>query len=258
MTPENLDGFMPMIGDAMLSDEEEVQISVIRLLSAIIRVDLPAIKDGAGVYISQCMAFIRSCPSTNAELAQASLKLLSSILREKKLKDIRIKDASMAYLLDRVAPDLEEPDRQGVTFNFIKAVLSRKIVIDGVYDIMEEISRIMVTNQARPVRESCRGIYFQFVTEYPQKSAKAEEAVAIPCFKLGIRARVRPEIRHGSRAPVPHKSRRRGDLGGHAVLLRTAGHEPCKRRIGGVQGDGRGRCWGSVWRGRIRTACSRF
>ncbi|KAL7274098.1 U3 snoRNP protein [Rhizina undulata] len=166
MTPENLAGFIPIIGDAVLSKQEEVQISALRLLTTIIKTPLPAIDSGAQVFIAQALAFIRNSPSTNAEIAQASLKLLAAILRER--KNVTVKEISVGYILTRIKPDLEEPDRQGVTFNFLKAVLSRKIVIPEVYEVLDNVGTIMVTNQTRSVRDLARGVYFQFLMEYPQ------------------------------------------------------------------------------------------
>jgi len=173
MTSANLEGFIPIIGDAILSKEEEVQISALRLLTTVIKIPMQTLDDGADVFVAQALSFIKSTPNTNAELAQASLKFLSAILRERKA--VNIKETTLAYVLTRIKPDLEEPDRQGVTFSFIKSVLSRKIVITEVYDIVDDISAIMVTNQTRNVRDLCRGLYFQFLMEYPQGKSRLKK-----------------------------------------------------------------------------------
>ncbi|PWW74323.1 hypothetical protein C7212DRAFT_365322 [Tuber magnatum] len=166
MTPRNLANFIPVIGDALLSKHEEIQISALRVLTTIIRTPLPAIDKGAEVFMGQALSFIKSCPTMNAELAQASLKLMSSVLRER--RNVKIKERTIGYLLTRLKPDLEEPDRQGVTFNFLKAVIARKVVIPEVYDVLDSVAAIMVTNQTRSVRDLARGVYFQFLMEYPQ------------------------------------------------------------------------------------------
>jgi len=176
MTPRNLANFIPVIGDALLSRHEEVQISALRVLTTIIRTPLPGIDEGAEVFMGQALSFIKSCPSMNAELAQASLKLMSSILRER--RNVKIKERTIGYLLTRVKPDLEEPDRQGVTFNFLKAVLARKLIIPEVYDVLDGVAAIMVTNQTRSVRDLARGVYFQFLMEYPQGRGRLDKQLA--------------------------------------------------------------------------------
>lgn len=165
-TPANLAGFMPVIGDALLQSQEEVQTSVLRLLTTIVKVPLKEIDDNAGVYVAEAVKMIKASTSTNTELSQAALKLISAILRERKNFDF--KETDLAYLLKRLKPDLEEPDRQGVTFNFLKAVLVRKVIITEVYEVLDSVAAIMITNQTRGARDLARGVYFQFLMEYPQ------------------------------------------------------------------------------------------
>ncbi|KAL8659571.1 MAG: hypothetical protein Q9226_000352 [Calogaya cf. arnoldii] len=165
-TPANLAGFMPMIGDAMVQSNEEVQMAAIRLLTTIIRVPLQEIDNNAVIYVSEAVKIIKASPTTNTELAQAALKLVSAILRER--RDVEVRDIDVAYLLKRIQPDLEELDRQGVAFTLLKAVMARKIVIVEVYDVLETIASMMITNQTKGARDQARSVYFDFLTHYPQ------------------------------------------------------------------------------------------
>lgn len=165
-TPSNLAGFIPIIGDGIVQSNEEVQISTLRLLTAIIKVPLKAIDDNAAIYVAECVKIVKASTSTNVELAQAALKLVSAILRER--RTIEITETDLAYLLRRLIPDLEEPDKQGVAFNFLKAIMSRKIVITEIYEVLDAVAIIMVTNQTRGARDMARGAYFQFIMDYPQ------------------------------------------------------------------------------------------
>ncbi|KZF22404.1 putative HEAT repeat protein [Xylona heveae TC161] len=175
-TPSNLAGFIPIIGDSMLQAQEEVQMAAIRLLTTIIKVPLAEIDRNAPVYISEAVKIIKASPSTNTEIAQAALKLISAILRER--RSIKFRDIDIAYLLGRVKPDLDEPDRQGVTFNFLKSVMARKIIIPEVYDVVDTIAAILVTNQTRVSRDLSRGVYFQFIMEYPQAKDRLSKQLA--------------------------------------------------------------------------------
>ena len=165
-TPSNLAGFIPIIGDGIVQSNEEVQISTLRLLTTIIKVPLKAIDENAAIYVAECVKIVKASTSTNVELAQAALKLVSAILRER--RTIEIRETDLAYLLRRLIPDLVEPDKQGVAFNFLKAIMTRKIVITEVYEVLDAVAVIMVTNQTRGARDMARGAYFQFVMDYPQ------------------------------------------------------------------------------------------
>lgn len=165
-TATNLSGFLPIIGDAMVQAHEEVKISALRLLSTIIKLPLPELDENAHVYLTEAVKMIKESPSTNTEASQASLKLISAMIRERKSTTLR--DGHLAYLLKRLTADIEEPDRQGVTFNFIRAVMSRKFVVPEMYELVDSIATMMVTNQTRSARDLARGVYVHFLLEYPQ------------------------------------------------------------------------------------------
>ena len=175
-TPANISGFIPIIGDALVGSNEEVQISALRLLTTIIGVPLKELDENASIYIAECVKIFKTQISTSSELAQAALKLVSAVLRERRA--IEFKEMDLAYLLQRLIPDLEEPDRKGVVFNFIKAVMARKVVIAEVYEVLDSVAAIMVTNQTRAARELARSVYFQFLMEYPQGKSRFSKQLA--------------------------------------------------------------------------------
>ncbi|KAJ5949202.1 hypothetical protein N7454_000786 [Penicillium verhagenii] len=165
-TPSNLSGFLPIIGDALVQSHEEVKIAAIRLLSTIVKLPMPELDDNSNVYLTEAVKLIKESPSTNSEGSQASLKLISALIRER--KGTKLRDGHLAYLLKRLTADIEEPDRQGITFNFIRAVMSRKLVVPEMYELVDQIASMMVTNQTRSARDLARGVYVHFLIEYPQ------------------------------------------------------------------------------------------
>ena len=169
-TPASLAGFLPLIEKTIFEAHEEVQTSTFRLLSTIIKVPLQDIETKAPIYISEAFNVLRNATSTNTEQAQAALKFLTAILRER--PRVVLKETSLAYLLKRLKPDLEEPDRQGVTFNFLKAVIGRKIMMPEIYEILDSIAAMMVTDHSESARTLARGIYFQFLLNYPQSKGR--------------------------------------------------------------------------------------
>ncbi|RMD39442.1 hypothetical protein DV735_g5684, partial [Chaetothyriales sp. CBS 134920] len=170
LQPENVAGFLPVIGDALVEAQEDVKVSALRLLSAIIRLRMPELDQNAPVYVLEAVRVVRHANSTNDEAAQAALKLVAAVLRER--KSVAVRDSDVAELLRRVSPDLEEPDRQGVTFNFIRAVMSRKYQLPELYEIVDKIGIMMVTNQTRGARDVARGVYVQFLLDYAQSAAR--------------------------------------------------------------------------------------
>lgn len=176
LTSNNLAGFLPIIGDGLVQAHEEVKISALRLLGTIIKLPLAEIDNNSHVYFTEAVKMIKEAPSTNTEAAQAALKFISSTLRER--KSTKLKDGHLAYLLQRLTSDIEEPDRQGVTFNFIRAVMARKFVVPEMYELVDSIAAMMVTNQTRSARDLARGVYIHFMLEYPQAKTRWTKQLA--------------------------------------------------------------------------------
>lgn len=170
LTAENIHGFLPIIGDTLIEAQEDVKISAMRLLSAIVKLPMPELEQNAPLYVMEAVKVVKNSTSTNEEGAQAALKLVAAILRER--KNVKVRDLDVAELLHRVAPDIEEPDRQGVTFNFIRAVMARKIQVPEIYELVDKIGIMMITNHARGARDVARGVYVHFILEYPQSSSR--------------------------------------------------------------------------------------
>ncbi|KAF1916291.1 armadillo-type protein [Ampelomyces quisqualis] len=169
-TPQNLAGFLPVIGDAMVQGQEEVQVSAVRLLTTFIKIPMTELDANCPVYVDEAIRAIKGAPSSNTELAQASLKLVSAVLRER--PNVDIKDRDIGHLIKRLVPDLDQPDRQGVSFGYLKAVMNRHFDIPEIYEAMDKVAEMMITNQTQSARDVARSHYFQFLTSYTQSEKR--------------------------------------------------------------------------------------
>ncbi|KAI1763193.1 armadillo-type protein [Hypoxylon sp. FL1150] len=165
----NITGFIPILGDALIGGEEEVKIATFKLLTILVKVpfktdDASKIYKVASKEASKCVSM---STSTATDLAQSALKLMSVIIRDR--RDVVVKDAAVDMLLNKVKDDLTEPLYRHVTFNFLRSVLDRKVETATVYDILDQVGTIMITNDDKDTRDLARGAFFQFLREYPQK-----------------------------------------------------------------------------------------
>ena len=178
LTTENLHGFLPVIGDAVVGQREDVKTSALRLLSVIIKLPITELGENAALYVKEAVQVVENASNTNSDGPQAALKLVASILRERPGVDIRRRD--LEYLLHKVIPDLEEPDRQGSSFNIIKAVMAREVKsqsfeLPELYEMADKISVMMVVNHSQSARDVARGVYVHFLLEYPQTRKRWEK-----------------------------------------------------------------------------------
>ncbi|KAF2420756.1 hypothetical protein EJ08DRAFT_738486 [Tothia fuscella] len=170
-TPANIAGFMPIIGDALLSNQDDVKLASIRLFTAILNIPLPRIDSDVPVYIAEAARIIEDSATTNDELSQAALKLISAVLRERRSAPVKVKEKTLAILLKKMKPDLQVISQQGVAFNLLRSIIARKIVIPEVYEIIDGddgVAAISVRDHDRTTRDLARRVYFQFLMEYPQ------------------------------------------------------------------------------------------
>jgi U3 small nucleolar RNA-associated protein 20 len=165
MSAANMKGFLPIIGDALVQGQEEIQTSAIKMLNTIMKVDLPELEQNAPVYLKEAVRIIKSSSSLAGDAPKAALDLLTAILREK--RNIVINPKDIAEVLKILKADIDEPDRQGAIYKFLRATLNRKLLITEVYEVMDGVGRVSVTNADRNLRESARSAFVQFIVEYP-------------------------------------------------------------------------------------------
>lgn len=173
-TVSNLDGFIPLIEESLsFSDENLIQASF-KLL--IVFAKIPFSSERALFFkstVERAFDLLQSAPSTNAEVPQVCLKYITAILRHN--ENVEVPTIAIKHLLQKIQPDLEEPQRQSPAFNFLRAVLSRRIEIPEVYDIMDKLLPIMVLNHHKEIRDVCRTNYFKFLMHYNQSEQRLEK-----------------------------------------------------------------------------------
>ncbi|CAA18883.1 U3 snoRNP-associated protein Utp20 [Schizosaccharomyces pombe] len=175
LTARNMAAFVPLIGESLLSSSEEVQISALRFLVLLLPLKIDQVFSGSSVFTSQAVKYIQNSPSTNTELCQASFKFLASILP---YENVKIKESTINYLLERVGTDIQEPDRQGVMFSLVRAVIARKIMTPELYKIIDLIRDMMVTNHTKSTRQTCRHLYYSFLLDYPQGKTRLSKQIS--------------------------------------------------------------------------------
>ncbi|CAK7238637.1 MAG: U3 snoRNP protein [Sporothrix thermara] len=175
-TAENVAGFVPVLGDAVLVGEEEVKIAAYKLLVVLVKVPFPDMTQFSGLYqvcTKEAIKTISTATTTSGDLAQAALKFVSVVLRSRH-DDVPVRSVSVDALLTKLKDDLTNPQYRHVTFNFVRAVLDRKIESAVVYDTLDYIGTVMITNDDQDTRDLARRAFFQFLREYPQKRKRWE------------------------------------------------------------------------------------
>ncbi|KAF9948490.1 U3 snoRNP protein [Mortierella alpina] len=161
-----LDPFVEIVGNGVFAKHPDVIQQSLKIMCILAKLKLPSLDKGLPVVIKQTFVLLKAQGSTKSELSQSCFRMLAIAIRE--CKKIVIKEEQLTLLLNMIKPDLEEPERQTTTFSLIRAIVSRQFVVPEMYDIMMNISEIMVTSQSQQAREECRRALLQFLLDYPQ------------------------------------------------------------------------------------------
>lgn len=168
-----LEGFMPLLKSSVTSEHEDVLASSLRVLLLMIKLEVPESLEGIFLNCARrVLNIIQDSPSTSSELCQVGLKFLSAAIRQ---KDVKLKNSALSYVLGRILPDLNEPNKQGLAFNFVKALVYKHIQLPELYDVIDTVRGIMVTNHSKEIRDVSRSVYYQFLMEYDQSRGRLEK-----------------------------------------------------------------------------------
>ncbi|KAK7030946.1 U3 snoRNP protein [Paramarasmius palmivorus] len=166
-TLSRLNSMVVVVGNTLYSNNSAVLTSGLRVVSGLVKCPLSSLERSLPVFIRQILEIIRRIGSTESDVAQTALKTLAVCIRDGTAK-VDVKEKDLTFLLEIITPDLEEPSRQAAVFQMLRAIMSRKFVVPEIYDLMEKVSEVMVTNQSTSVQELCRSVLLQFLLDYPQ------------------------------------------------------------------------------------------
>ncbi|KAK4703278.1 U3 small nucleolar RNA-associated protein 20, partial [Phenoliferia sp. Uapishka_3] len=179
-----LEPLVSLVGNTLYSDDPTVLARSMRATASLIRCPLSSVDKAAPVLVKQMLSIVQRSGSTESELAQSSLRTLATVIRDCKAATLR--EDQLTQLLQLIGPDLEEADRQATLFQLLRAIMSRKFVAPEIYDLMDKVAEILVTNQSSSIREICRAVYLQFLLDYPQGRGRLKSSLAFLAKNLSF------------------------------------------------------------------------
>lgn len=179
-----LEPLVSLVGNTLYSDDPTVLARSMRATASLIRCPLTSVEKAAPVLVKQMISIVQRSGSTESELAQSSLRTLATVIRDCKAATLR--EDQLTQLLQLIGPDLEEADRQATLFQLLRAIMARKFVAPEIYELMDKVAEILVTNQSSSIREICRAVYLQFLLDYPQGRGRLKNSLAFLAKNLSF------------------------------------------------------------------------
>jgi U3 small nucleolar RNA-associated protein 20 len=124
--------------------------------------------------------------STSAELTSSCLRLIAAMVRSLPAATLTQSQLRALLLFTRTNLEASTTGKASLAFALLRALLSRRIVMLEVAEVMADILRALLASTSQACRAECRAVYLQFLLEYPLGEARLAELLGTMMKNLGF------------------------------------------------------------------------
>ncbi|CAN9508305.1 unnamed protein product [Ophioblennius macclurei] len=168
---EMLDPFVLLLLDCIDSMHVKVITEALVAFTWLLKFPLPSVKDNAERLTQQLFVLLKdyskagAARGENYQLVQNCFKVITILV--KNVKDNNISETQLQVLLGYAEEDIYDQSRQATAFGLLKAILSRKLVVPEMEEVLKKVAKLSVTGSNAMIRNHCRQIYLKYLLDYP-------------------------------------------------------------------------------------------
>ncbi|KAG7496109.1 small subunit processome component 20-like [Solea senegalensis] len=168
---EMLDPFIQLLLDCLDSMHVKVTTEALVCFTLLLKFPLPAVNRNVDQLTKKLFVLLKdyskagAARGENYHLVQSCFKAITTLV--KNVKSSNISETQLQVLLGYAEEDIYDQSRQATAFGLLKAILSRKLVVPEMEEVMTKVSKLSVTGSNGMIRIHCRQIYLKYLLDYP-------------------------------------------------------------------------------------------